>query len=114
MYIRIHEQNLRFRISMEEATNLLNGEKIAHSVRLSPTFDLFFQVSCGHQNSIFEFKDSNRLALYINSNELAQEIEHRPSKSGIQIINDLDNSFPQVNLEVDIKRKKKSQSSQRS
>lgn len=108
MYIRIHDDNLRFRISMEEANNLLDGEKITHSIRLNPTFELFYQVSCGHQNSIFEFKDNNRLALYINSDELAKEVEHRPSKSGIQVTSQLDNSLPQVNLEVDIKRKKKS------
>ncbi len=106
MYIRIQQQQIRYRISRHEAEQLLKDVKLSESVQLSSSVELNYSIKATTTSSQFEYiADENRLALSINKDELIDEIQHRPSKKGMIIPGtqtETDNLT--VYLEVDIKK----------
>jgi len=113
MYIRLKQQNIHYRVSQAEVSQLLTGQTILEGITLAPDHQLSYSVTVTNDKSRFTFKvDQNLLQLKINRLQLKQEISERPSKQGIVI--DHENSNNQVlaedkrakvYLEIDLKRK---------
>jgi hypothetical protein len=107
MYIRIKNNNLRYRVSLEEAEQLLAGQKLSQAIQLSATEQLAYDVSLISRQSHFAFDASaNRFSLYIEKESLEQEVSERPSKKGIEFIQKSKDANVTFALEVDLKRKK--------
>lgn len=103
MYIRIQDNKIRFRVSSQEAQQLISGENIRETIKLSQSFQLCYEVSSHDAESDVTFDDNNKLTLLINSKQLASEIKDRPSKTGIEITSPPPLSL-KASLEVDLKR----------
>ena len=86
MYIRIQNQTIRYRISLEEAKKLIEGCSVADYLALSNIDQLSYLISVTNDQSSFTFsQDTNLMALQINREKLLEEIKERPSKQGILI-----------------------------
>lgn len=110
MYIRIQNQTIRFRVSMEEANKLSEGFPLEDSLFLSDEYQLFYSITPVERDSFFSFDQENsHMALKINKDQLLEEIKDRPSKQGIKIQKLFtDESKSNVFLEIDIKKVKHS------
>lgn len=106
MYIRIQDNAIRFRISPEEAQDLLEGEVLLDAVPLNKVLKLTYSVESTSQLSKFEYSDIDHcLSLKINQESLKKEMTERPSKSGISIDHHITSEkILAVSLEIDLKK----------
>ncbi len=105
MYIRLEVQTIRLRISQQEANNLLNNQMLTSSSRLSQNFVLHYSVKLTNTDSYSSFSDDNsEILLFVNREQLAKELQHRPSKQGIEISHDDKSTELKCFLEIDIKK----------
>lgn len=105
MYIRMQHQSLRYRVSREEASQLLAGERLTNNIQLSPSMRFTFSVLAHQQSSTFTYQvEKNECALLINTEQLINEIKDRPTKQGISIDN-AEQCDLAVSLEIDIKKR---------
>ncbi|MCW8878541.1 MAG: hypothetical protein OQK04_15540 [Kangiellaceae bacterium] len=108
MYIRIQDNSIRFRVSRNEAEQLLDGGKLEESLRLSPAKTLHYSIAPTQNENTYRLDESNNsICASINLESLRNELENKPSKKGITIFTSTDKPSPSlVTLEVDLKRKK--------
>lgn len=105
MYLRIQDNSIRFRISRDEASRLIDGEHLQDSLNLSPTLTIHYQIEPAQSASQFVFDQVKMaLILMINSQALIEETRDRPSKQGIRIepVGSLQEN--EIYLEVDVKK----------
>lgn len=106
MYIRLQDNSIRFRVSRDEASQLVEGEMFESSLTLSPSYSLIYGINTTLDASYFEFdSNTNGLLLSINQDELRKEIEGRPSKQGLIFSQPIAEKIISVSLEIDLKRK---------
>jgi len=106
MYIRIQDDSIRYRVSRDEANQLVAGKVLQSSLTLSPSHSLSYEISTTHDASSFEFNvHSNGLLLSINRDELQKEIEGRPSKQGLVFTQSFTEKEILISLEIDLKNK---------
>ncbi|MBV1907809.1 MAG: hypothetical protein KUG78_00715 [Kangiellaceae bacterium] len=103
MYIKMYTDKIRVRISRAEAEQLLKQGLLEHTTQLDELTNFNFQIKTVDVESNCHYLDQNRLfSLLINKQALAIEMEHRPSKKGIEILRFNPNQI--VALEIDLKR----------
>jgi len=108
MYIRIQDQSIRFRLSMQEAERVLTGEILCDHLPLTVENALTYQVCLSSNDNRFEYKDSeNKLILHINEDSLTSEISTRPSKKGILFYHQIDQEKTTISLEINLKNKQR-------
>ncbi|MCF6193922.1 MAG: hypothetical protein L3J46_06275 [Kangiellaceae bacterium] len=111
MYIRIQDQTIRFRLSMQEARKIIAGDILCDSLPLVLNKTLSYQVCSSNDDNHFEYKDSmNKLILHINKNNLTSEISTRPSKKGIFFEHQVGQKKIIISLEVNLKNMRRSHS----
>lgn|GEM_PF-2610918 len=108
MYIRIQQQSIRYRITREEAENLLNGDVLLDALPLEELKSLSYSVEATEGLNKFEYSESNHsMSLKINLQALQKEVAERPSKQGIAFTHQISETKSiRVSLEVDLKRKR--------
>lgn len=108
MYLRIEQDEIRFRVSQKEADALVNGQVISQECIWSKEFRLSFSIVSVEQTSSLDFdKNSAKLKLKINQESLRSELATRPSKTGIIFHQTIDERELQVSLEIDLKKHRK-------
>lgn len=106
MYIRIQDNSIRYRVSRDEANQLLAGQMFQSSLTLSPSHSLLYGIKSTLDASRFDFDiNTNGLLLTINRDKLQKEIEGRPSKQGLVFTQLFAEKKISVSLEIDLKRK---------
>lgn len=86
MYIRIQKQTIRYRISQEEAKQLLEGQLLSDFLPLLTDLNLVYSVATTIDESSFNYDlERNQMALKINKNQLLNETKNKPSKYGIEV-----------------------------
>jgi len=105
MYIRIQDSRFRFRISSQEAQQLIGGDILLDAIPLSKTLKLTYSVETTQQVSKFEYSEiDNSLILKVNSQDLINELQARPSKQGLKILYPIhEQQTIEVFLQVDMK-----------
>lgn len=107
MYIRVDQNEIKFRVSRKEAESIINGQAVSQTCPFSPDFVLTYGVAASIHTSELCFDDINgRLLLKINLPELKSQLATRPTKTGIIFQQDLKLKTLQVSLEIDIKKPK--------
>jgi len=103
MYIRIQDEQLKFRISHDEAHSLLAGLTLERQLNINDSFAIGYALEvCDGKNQFSFNPESNCLFGRVNRQQLQDEIAVRPSKTGMILQAD----SPQVTLEVDLKTKR--------
>lgn len=109
MYIRIQDNSIKFRVSKQEAEQLIEGDELSSMLSLPNEKHLLYKITTSKDENDFQYlHHENIFSLLINRNELLQEIETRPSKNGIIFQTEINRSptkFLTLSLEIDIKKK---------
>jgi predicted DNA binding CopG/RHH family protein len=107
MYIRIQDNGVRYRISRDEASELLEGKPLIDHLCLSQDKQLSYQVLLTNKKNSFEFnQQENSFNLKIAKADIEKEISARPSKKGIRFCQTSNNITQDYSLEIDIKKSK--------
>ncbi len=105
MYIRLKKGSVRYRVSIDEANQLLAGKELSESIQLSTLHSLSYCITSVDRASEFVYdQDENRFCLFIETDILSREIEGRPSKKGIEFGQKYPDDELIVALEVDLKQ----------
>ena len=73
-------------------------------IKLSDQFSLSFSIGTSEKKSGFSYSTmASSMSLVVNSESLKNELEQKPSKTGI-LVSIGDHSSPDVYLEIDIKK----------
>ncbi|WP_196137976.1 hypothetical protein [Aliikangiella sp. G2MR2-5] len=106
MYIRIQDNQIRFRVSQDEAKSLIDGYLCSDSIKLNDKFLLTYQIKSTSNESYLQYnEDSHQIILSVNKTEIIEEISARPSKQGIKI--NSNSEVPAAFLEIDLKKVRK-------
>ncbi len=104
MYIRIQDNSIGFKVSKLEANQLLEASKLEDGIPLSLSISLNYAIRITSEKSSYGYsKDDNALTLSINKQELINELEHRPSKKGLEIEYFIGDDKILVSLQVNMK-----------
>ncbi len=107
MYIRIQDNGIRYRISRDEANELLEGKQLTEQLSLSQEIQLTYQVLLTDKKNSFKFnQQENSFNLRIAKTDLEKEISERPSKKGILFCQTSNNIAQDYSLEIDVKKSK--------
>ena len=108
MYIRIQDRTIRYRVSKIECQKLLDGAKLQDHFPAAPDKDLTYSVDVTDGPGAFVFEQSqNHFKLSVNKQRLKEELDVRPSKMGLAILNKTaELSEPVAYLQIDLKNKK--------
>ncbi len=110
MYLRIENNELRFRVSKDEAMALEQGELLTQSCIFATEFCLNFSVQAQPStNNLVYHATESALQLIINTERLKQELSTRPSKKGIEFNQTIQDKNITISLEIDIKQRRSKQ-----
>jgi len=102
MYLRLQQQCLRFRISKDEAQQLLSGKTIKEQCLLTPQLDLTYCLILVETASEIQYPEANKISININRGDFTRELDGRPSKTGLPMVAK-DNHTIKAFIEIDIK-----------
>jgi len=107
MYIRIQDRTIRYRVSKAECQQLLDGRVLQDYFPASPDKNLTYSAKVTDSPGQFIFDQiQNHFQLKVNKKRLLEELENRPSKMGLAIVNQgSEISDPIAYLQIDLKNK---------
>jgi len=106
MYIRINDNSIRFRVSKQEASQLIDGKHFSQTLTLSPSHSLTYAINSNDQENQFVYDEkTNGLLLTINKEILMKELNNRPNKEGIVFTHSISAKTLSISLEIDLKSK---------
>ncbi|TQV77536.1 hypothetical protein FLL45_06220 [Aliikangiella marina] len=105
MKLRIERDSIKFKVSKEQANQLLADEVLLDAVPLTSLLKLTYSVEVTEHLSKFEYSEIDHcLSLRINRDILQKELTEGPTKKGILIEHDInDSKYISVGLQVDLK-----------
>ena len=106
MKLRIEEQVLRFRISVDELNELCLGKLLSLSLNIAPNIALHINAQTKQQEAVLDFhvNESNNASLFIQNKAATALQKSLPSREGLTATKDLNTTHTlTLSLEVDIR-----------